>query len=181
MALLKPQRSFPWQQRVASIMEEPVVCMRPDDSIDELLACFAASHVREAPVVDAAARLVGFVSLADLPLDLDAARIALRVELPSGGSYQLGAGFHLEPEVHTVGEVMSVPAISLHATSTLTLACALMSFEGLSQLPIVDDAGHLVGILSSVDLLRWLARQDGHCIPEYTQRAREGAPVPSYH
>jgi CBS domain-containing protein len=67
---------------------------------------------------------------------------------------------------------MTRPAISLEATAPLTRAAALMAFEGVSRLPIVDGRQHVVGMLSALDLLRWLGRQDGYTIPAYTQRSR---------
>jgi CBS-domain-containing membrane protein len=154
-------------------METRVRCVRSDGRIEDLIELFTTSGVHHAPVVARSGRLVGFVTLADLSQarELEPQPTALRVVVSDGGGYALGAGFHLEPEAHTVREIMSSPAISLPATATLTLASALMAFEGIDRLPIVDDAQRVVGLLSSVSVLRWLAKQGGYCIPGYTQRA----------
>lgn len=50
-----------------------------------------------------------------------------------------------------------------------------MAFEGVSRLSIIDGERRVVGVLSALDLLRWIGRQDGYSIPEYTQRSRKRA------
>jgi predicted transcriptional regulator len=67
---------------------------------------------------------------------------------------------------------MTQPVICLQASATVTMAAALMAFEGVRRLPIVDSAQQVIGMLSALDLLRWLGQQDGYSIPGYTQRAR---------
>jgi CBS-domain-containing membrane protein len=37
-----------------------------------------------------------------------------------------------------------------------------MAFEGMHHLPVVEDSGKLVGMLSALDLLDWFARQAGY-------------------
>jgi CBS domain-containing protein len=99
----------------------------------------------------------------------------MRVAIRGRGSYTLGRGFHLQQPAQTVAEIMTRPAICLEASAQLTRAAALMAFEGVRRLPIVDAAHRVVGVVSALDLLRWVGRQDGYSIPDYTQRARRRA------
>ncbi len=160
---------------VSAIMETDVACVQEDMSEEELLTFFLAHGLHEAPVVGEGSLLTGFVSLGDLQRGRgEAEQVPLRVGLREGGSYALGRGFHLQP-VRTVAEIMSRSAICLEASAPLTKAAALMAFEGVHRLPIVDAEQRVVGVLSALDLLRWVGRQDGYSIPMYTQRSRKRA------
>jgi CBS domain-containing protein len=49
---------------------------------------------------------------------------------------------------------MSRPVVTLFAEQTLPLADDIMHFKHLRHLPVVDDAGQLVGLVSHRDILR---------------------------
>ncbi|WP_112273991.1 CBS domain-containing protein [Lentzea terrae] len=50
-------------------------------------------------------------------------------------------------------DVMTSPAIVVNPTTTVRAASALLGDHGFSALPVVDDDGKLVGIVSGADLL----------------------------
>jgi CBS domain-containing protein len=163
---------------VSAIMETEVACVHEEMGVEELLTFFLEHGLHDAPVVSEGGVLAGFVSLGDLQDRADRGdteETALRVELWGGGSYPLGRGFHLQQSARTVADIMTRPVVCLEASAQLTNAAALMAFEGVRQLPIVDVKKRVVGILSALDLLRWVGRQDGYSIPDYTQRARRRA------
>jgi CBS-domain-containing membrane protein len=157
---------------VSAIMETDVACVQEDLSEEELINFFVVRGVHAAPVLGEGGVLSGFVSLVDVRRRPGADEAAPRVELRGGGGYALGRGFHVQP-ARTVAEIMTRPAICLDASAQLTQAAALMAFEGVSRLPIVDAQQRVVGVLLALDLLRWMGRQDGYSIPEYTQRSRQ--------
>jgi CBS domain-containing protein len=53
-----------------------------------------------------------------------------------------------------VKHLMSSPVVSLFAEQTLPLAEDIMRFKHIRHLPVVDDDGRLVGLVSHRDLLR---------------------------
>jgi len=55
-----------------------------------------------------------------------------------------------------VAQVMSRPVRSVHPHTPLSEAAHLMVSERISGLPVVDDAGQLVGIITEADFLRAL-------------------------
>ena len=57
-------RSSP-QTRVADVMERNVLCVRPNQSVEECMALMNAKRVRHLPVIDDAT-LLGIVSIGDL-------------------------------------------------------------------------------------------------------------------
>ena len=53
-----------------------------------------------------------------------------------------------------VKHIMSAPVISLFAEQTLPLADDIMRFKHLRHLPVIDETGRLVGLVSHRDILR---------------------------
>jgi CBS-domain-containing membrane protein len=131
---------------VSSIMSRDVVCIPLDSDVEAMAQFFFEHDIHAAPVLDEEGELVGFVSWGDL---LRRARSGDRVR-----------------------DVMTPIAITLSESSSLTMAAALMAFEGVQRIPIVSTTGDVVGILSALDVMRWLAREDGYALPDYTQLQR---------
>jgi CBS domain-containing protein len=59
-----------------------------------------------------------------------------------------------------VRDIMSTPVITVGAKSTVGKAAELMSQYGVGRLPAVDDAGALIGLITSVELARYLAKMN---------------------
>src|SRR5262249_40757083 len=99
------------------------------------------------------------------------------VERVAAGAHDeigLGPGYRVyEPTRVTAREVMSPTVITLHESSNIGQAASLMAYEGVHHLPVVSDRGAVVGILSAIDVLRWLGRQSGYIIPPGPTRRRE--------
>jgi CBS domain-containing protein len=60
-----------------------------------------------------------------------------------------------------VEDLMSTALISVRATATVTAARNQMELAGIRHLPVTDEHGHLVGILSNRDLLGAVAQRKG--------------------
>ncbi len=59
-------------------------------------------------------------------------------------------------KTRTVKDVMSTALVTVKATNTIGVADAEMKLGAMRHLPVVDDDGKLVGILSARDVLRAL-------------------------
>ncbi len=124
---------------VSTVMCRNLVCVRPDVTVEALAAMFADRGVHAAPVVAEDGRVLGMVSHVDLLLQ--------RAARPGGG---------------TVAEVMKPVHLVLRETAPLTQAAALLAYDGEHDYPVLSEDGKVVGLLCALDLLRWLARQDGY-------------------
>ena len=71
-----------------------------------------------------------------------------------------------------VRDIMTSVSFTLHEDQSLSKASALMAYEGIHRLPVVDAAGKVVGLLSSLDILHWLACKTGNSVP--SPRSRRG-------
>lgn len=56
----------PTRVRVREVLSRPVVACGEDDAVQSAMDVMAANHIRRMPVQDAAGRVVGWVTLADL-------------------------------------------------------------------------------------------------------------------
>jgi CBS domain-containing protein len=55
---------------------------------------------------------------------------------------------------------MTAPAVTMSPTATITEAARRMHTAGVKRLPVVDEAGRLVGVVSRADLLKVFNRSD---------------------
>lgn len=58
-----------------------------------------------------------------------------------------------KPLHKTVGELMSTVLVSLRAGDRVSTAAREMTLSAIRHLPVVDEKGHLVGLLSSTDVV----------------------------
>jgi CBS domain-containing protein len=137
---------------VADVMTEPVTAP-PDTSLRDAVTLLVERELRSLPVVDDAGRLLGIVTNADLARGGVPARVELIGSLDEADREHLLAAI---PE-RTIGEVMTREGVTVSPGGTLGDAARLMARRRLKRLPVVDDGGRLVGILSRADVLRAVA------------------------
>ena len=63
-------------------------------------------------------------------------------------------------KARTVGEVMTANPMSITETASLGEAAAILDNNKITGLPVLDENGVLVGVLSQTDLVRARANQD---------------------
>lgn len=141
------------ERPVAEIMQRDVVTMSPDSRLSEAVSLLVRRGLRSLPVVDDGGRVMGIVTDGDLlrntslPIRLGLQPILTREQIQSDIR-------ELQAQGRTVGEIMTMPVITVRSADTLRSAGTLMVEHDLKRLPVVDRAGHLVGIVSRVDILR---------------------------
>jgi CBS-domain-containing membrane protein len=59
-------------------------------------------------------------------------------------------------------DAMPVHGLALPEDSSVSAAAATMAREGLQRVRVVGPLGKMVGIVSALDIMRWLAEQDGY-------------------
>lgn len=155
---------------VSEVMPSNVVCVGPDLSVEALHTLFIEQGISGVPVVNERGLPIGMVSKTDI----------VRHRYENGGTQAEAAsapresadGLHVETLAEaTVGELMVPLAFTLLESAPLSHAAALMAWEGVHRIPVCSDAGDVVGIVTALDVVRWLARQEGY-------PARKLTPVP---
>lgn len=157
---------------VSEVMTKNPITVSPEMSLEGLTMLFLERGLSGAPVVDASGECVGVISKTDLvrhihergatslePVVFRSQERALELEL--------GTGFHVERIMTaTVEDVMTPVTFSVQETTPLAQAAGLMVYEGVHRLPVLNDEGLVVGIVSSLDLLRWIAERAGYLAVE---------------
>lgn len=133
---------------VSRIMSLNVLCVREDVTLSALSRCLLDRGISGVPVIDADGNPIGVVSKTDL----------LRHGNREG----------------RVSDIMTPMSFTLNEDQSISQASALMAYEGVHRLPVVDAAGKVVGLLSSLDILHWLACKTGNTVP--APRSRRPAP-----
>jgi CBS-domain-containing membrane protein len=146
---------------VSDVMTRTVVALGQDATFKDIVSTMDQWKVSAMPVLEGEGRVVGVVSEADLlpkeeyRLD-DPARVAdpTRVD-----DVRLLTGMTKAHAV-TAGQLMSAPAVCVHADATLAQAARIMARRGVKRLPVTDAEGKLAGIVSRRDLLKVFLRSD---------------------
>jgi CBS-domain-containing membrane protein len=66
----------------------------------------------------------------------------------------------------TAGQLMTSPAVTIHADASVRVAARVMRDRRLKRLPVVGAHGELIGIVSRVDLLGVYDRPDAEILAE---------------
>jgi CBS-domain-containing membrane protein len=142
-------------RRVKDVMTTDVVSVRETAEYKDIVTALRELHVSAFPVLDEAGRLVGVVSAADLLLK-EIGQEALGGHLISAGR----RGERAKAAGLTAAELMTAPAVTIRPEDNLADAARRMHDRHVKRLPVVDQSGRLVGIVSRVDLLRAFDRPD---------------------
>lgn len=150
---------------VSAVMTCKALCVRKDHSIEALAALLVTHRISGVPVVDAEGRPIGVVSKTDLVRERHENGDTAALEVAHGTS-SIEDGFHELPVSRgTVADVMTPVAISLHEHSSVSCAAALMAMEGLHRVVVVGDDDRVTGIVTALDIMRWVAVNDSYLKP----------------
>lgn len=138
-------------------MTTDVVVAHPATSYKDLVELLESFRISALPVLDEDRRVLGMVSEADL---------MIKEELPA--EERAHRRFEWQPTFERrqraaaglAGELMTSPAITIPPDASITRAAKLMHEHNVKRLPVVDEGGCLIGIISRRDLLRVFLRND---------------------
>jgi CBS domain-containing protein len=124
--------------KVRELMTTPVLAVRAETPLRDAAALLAARGVSGVPVVDGERRVLGVLSETDLVARMHA----------TGG------------DARTAADAMSRPPVTIRAAAPVGDAAAALVHDDVARLPVVDERGALVGIVSRADLVRAFVRTD---------------------
>lgn len=148
---------------VRDVMTTGVIAVRGDTSFKEMAAMLGSSRVSGFPVIDRAGKVLGVVSETDMLIkEADrASHPEVFAGLRRSRDLQKAAGV-------TAAELMTSPPVTIGPEEPVQHAAFLMYDRAVERLPVVDEAGHLVGIVSQVDVLSIFSRPDEEIRHEVT-------------
>lgn len=141
--------------KVRDLMTTDPITTTPDAPLKEAARIMVREKISGLPVM-AGPQVVGIVTEGDF----------LRQEANRDQPYRLsllealfGEG-GAEPAVETVGEVMTEPVITITADATVSEAARVMSHRKVKRLPVLDDDGNLIGVISRADVVNAFTKPD---------------------
>jgi len=160
-----PVRDVSAALRVRDVMSREVVSVAPDAPVRGVVELMLGKTYRAVPVVDSGVP-VGIITNSDL---IRRGGLTMRMQLLEALDTP---DLHAELEriargAKNASGIMTSELVTIPASAPLTQAAEIMSFRRLKRLPVVDEHGALVGMLSRLDVLRTAAR---------TYEPKEGEP-----
>ncbi|HDS46034.1 MAG TPA: CBS domain-containing protein [Methanomicrobia archaeon] len=153
------------KEKVAEIMTRDVITVQETDSVLEVAQVFRTKKVAGAPVLNERAELVGVVSEADILKLLD----TYRWYTPILTTLELLQLHQKEPrdiqqDIEKAGatqirEIMSKDPETVSPDTVIDDAAQIMYLTGFNRLPVLDESGALVGIVTRADILASLYEQ----------------------
>lgn len=143
---------------VTAVMASPVVTVEAEAPVRALLRLFVAAGIGAAPVVNGGGEPLGVVSKTDV----------LRAVYEDPSCAGQGVEDELEEEPGLSEADSDVRARDLMTPSPLTVpesasvaeAASIMAREHVHRLFVVGHAGTLAGVVSAMDIVSWLGREE---------------------
>jgi CBS domain-containing protein len=150
---------------VKDVMTADVVGVRRDTSFKDMAGMLSMSRISALPVVDEAGQVIGVVSEADMLIkEADQASYpGFFTGLRRRRDHEKAAGI-------CAADLMTSPAIVIRPDEPVQHAARLMYERGVKRLLVVDDAGHLLGIVTRSDVLGVFGRPDEDICREVTRQ-----------
>lgn len=162
--------------RVRDVMATDVATVSASAALPTVVDLLVARGVKAVPVLNADQKVTGLITGGDLLTrgGMDA-RLSLRTHLPE----ELRQREISKLAQRTAGDIMTAPVVTISERASLREAARLMTKKELKRLPVVDEAGELIGIVSRTDILRSAAdlAPSAEALPRFTaglfQQARD--------
>src|SRR6516162_9649442 len=147
-----------WARRVSDVMTTSVVTVDRITSYQEIDRLLTQHRISGVPVLMMGRQVAGVVTEADLLAAEDETARHARMAGTMGRRWRL----RKQPHVNlTAGALMTTPAITIGPDATIPAAARLMNTHRIRRLPVVDEDGKLIGVVSRRDLLSVFLRPDG--------------------
>jgi len=133
------------------------VSVQQDTPFKQIVDTLEAHRINAVPVIDDFDRVIGLVSSADLLTKIEFAGDDDRTHLWEARRTRQARD---KAGATAAGDLMTCPAVTVLATTSLVNAAKIMDAAELKRLPVIDDLGRLIGMLTRQDLLKVFLRSD---------------------
>jgi CBS domain-containing protein len=145
------------QWTVQDVMTTDVTSVLVDTPYSEVVATLAERKVSAVPVLDGFSRVAGVVSEADLLHKVEFIGEQADFRFFEWGTKKANRA---KANATAAGDLMTSPAITVQPGVSLVVAAKRMEEEHIKRLPVLNEMGRLIGIVSRRDLLKIYLRPD---------------------
>jgi CBS domain-containing protein len=158
--------------KIKDVMTSEVISVRPEMAFKDIVDILAEGGVSAVPVVDDEDRVLGVVSEADLLHKTEFAGESVTNRLLESRRHRTARE---KAAGDVAGELMTSPAVTVTADTSLVEAARIMEGKEIKRLPVVDEQARLIGIASRRDLLKAFLRSDADIRAEVLEQVFERA------
>jgi CBS domain-containing protein len=147
------------------IMSSPAVFVNVEQTLQDVIEILAKNRFSGVPVVDNENKVIGVISDTDIiryshqvsvvPLSNLSGWISPHADISDLATMR--KGFELLHKTK-VNEVMTKKVFTIHEGDTATDVAQLMNKRRINRVPVVDDDGKLVGIVTRGDMVQCMAK-----------------------
>ena len=149
---------------VKDVMSTHVIAVREMASFKEIATRLREQRVSAFPVIDDDNKVIGVVSEADL-----LTKEALEGTVPRTLQSLTRQRVRSQVKAVTAADLMTKPAVTIGPGEPVSHAARLMFDKRVKRLPVTDDDGRLIGIVTRSDVLSVYSRPDADIQREITQ------------
>jgi CBS domain-containing protein len=150
---------LPADKRVADVMTRKVISLTDTMPVAQAWETMLKHLLKALPVLNKNGEVVGILTDEDL---LDRAGLEQHLSIAERlDEKTLQAELNgLRASPLKVADVMTSPAITVRGDEPLSVAAARMAEHRIKRLPVLDEQGKLIGVLSRVDVLRQVVSEE---------------------
>jgi CBS domain-containing protein len=141
---------------VSDVMTREVITVDPEVGFQQIADLLVSRGLSAVPVIDGDGVVVGMVSEADLLPKLEYADRQPHHPLAARRTRTI----RRKADGNRAADLMTVPAVTIGPEVSISRAARMLEAARVKRLPVVDDHGRLVGIISRRDLVRTYVRTD---------------------
>jgi CBS-domain-containing membrane protein len=160
-------RKGPVDPTVSDVMTPGVVAAHQNATFKEIVQALVRNRVACVPVIDGDRKVIGVISESDLLGHLAGGGISapgVRFRWATRSQHRVKQGGT------SATELMSAPPITVKPDVGITEAARLAATQNVRRMPVVDDSGVLLGIVSRGDLLKTFLRADDEIRRDIVER-----------
>jgi CBS-domain-containing membrane protein len=140
---------------VAHLMTKDVVTVKKDTPLEEAARRLTGLRISGMPVVDDQDKVIGVIGELDIMSVLSGKKTRGIKDL---FRRIMGEPSPARKEGDQVGHVMSTPAITIKSSFDVRDAARVLDSHRIKRLPVVDDEGKLIGVISRADIVRAMGK-----------------------
>jgi CBS domain-containing protein len=144
-------------RKISNVMSTDVATVRATTPFKDIVRILEQRDVSAVPVVDDDGHVLGVVSEADLLVKQGTQEPDWNHSLATWWRRRHNAR---RAEATVAAQLMTSPAVTVTPRSTVVYAARELTRHDIKRLPVVDETGKLVGIVSRKDLLSVFLRKD---------------------
>ena len=148
---------------VFDVMTPTPITVKAKTNLKDAIELLAKNKISGVPVVDEEGKLEGILSESDLMWQESGVEPPPYVMILDSIIYLQNPGRY-EKHIHkalgqTVGDVMTEKPITIKSDRTIKEAAQILHHKEIRRLPVVDNLGKVIGIITQGDIIREMALQ----------------------